>query len=134
MTWEIQTNKVSSKLNQRLFFLRKLSKFNVIIHFYFCFFNSCIHSIYTFCAIAWGGNCSNKQKNKINSVIKRSDRIIKGEPLMCFDNVFLELCNKKLIKIMKDMTHPLNSNTGWFKSRLTLCSLVKCRKTRELKG
>ena len=29
LTWEIQTNKVSSKLNQRLFFLRKLSKFNV---------------------------------------------------------------------------------------------------------
>ena len=132
LTWEMQTNKVSSKLNQRLFFLRKLSKFNVDNTLLFLFFNSCIHSIYTFCAIAWGGNCSNKQKNKINSVIKRSDRIIKGEPLMCFDNVFLELCNKKLINVMKDMTHPLNSNITHSSRNVNRLIHVKCRTSRYM--
>ena len=70
--------------------------------------------------------------NKINSVIKRSDRIIKGEPLMCFDNVFLELCNKKLINVMKDMTHPLNSNITHSSRNVNRLIHVKCRTSRYM--
>ena len=37
-------------------------------------------------------------------------------------------CKPSLIDLV------LSKNTGWSKSRLTLCSLVKCIKTRNLKG
>ena len=132
LDWDLQSSKVCSKLNQRLFFLRKLKQFNVDNTLLYLFFKSCIHSIYTFCVIAWGGNCSKKQTCKIDSVIKRSSKIINGEQLSSFEAVFFDLCNKKLISISKDETHPLFKSIIFSKIRANRLIHVKSRTSRFL--
>ena len=82
--------------------------------------------------IAWGGNCSKKQTCKIDSVIKRSSKIINGEQLLSFQSVYFDLCHKKLISIMKDETYPLYKSINFSKIRVNRLIHVKSRTSRFL--
>ena len=63
--------------------------------------------LYCFCIVSQGGNCAVKEKkNQINTVIKRSEKIIKNK-LLRFGENFHDLCVKRLTCIIKDTTHPL---------------------------
>ena len=118
LSWEPQVKKVHSKINQRLHLLRKLNTFHVDNTLLILFFNSCIQSIYSFCIVSWGGNCAVKEKNKINAVIKRSEKIIKTKQLSRFDELFHDSCVKKLASIIKDATlttHPVFNYIIFFK-------------------
>ena len=71
--------------------------------------------ILAFCIVSWGGNLAVKEKNKINAVIKRSEKIIKTKQLSRFDELFHDSCVKKLATIIKDTTHPLFNDIIFFK-------------------
>ena len=80
LEWHSHADKITKKMNQRLYFLRKLNSFNVNITILNLFSNSCILSILKFCLCAWGGN--------INLILTKS-------------------CHTTLVKLCKDSSHPL---------------------------
>ena len=71
LKWEDQVSTVFKKANKRIYFLRKLKEFHIDPILISLFYKSTIESILTFCIIGWGGNTNEKQKNKLNSLIKR---------------------------------------------------------------
>ena len=106
LNWESQAAKVNGKMNQRLYFMRKLNSFNVDNVILALFYQSCILSILAFCLPAWGGNAREKEKRKLNRCLKSACKIISENP-QNFDALSLALCAKKLNKVIEDETHPL---------------------------
>ena len=105
LNWDLQANSVTKKINKRMFFLRKLCKFNVDSKLLNLFYTSIIESIICFCLIAWGGNTSTVSKNKINRTIKRASKIA-NHNFSFVDSLLTSLCSKKINKIF-NTDHPL---------------------------
>ena len=105
LNWEPQASAVFKKINKRMFFLRKLSSFNVDNTLLYLFYNSVIQSIVCFCIIAWGGNTLCKSSSKINRVIKRASRIT-GHDLPHVDWLLRSLSLRKINSI-ENTNHPL---------------------------
>ena len=106
LSWKEHTYKVQTKLNQRMYFLRKLSYLNIDSKLITLFYRSCVISILTFCVSAWGGNCSKKDSARFNRCLKHACRMCKID-CDTFDNIYLDMCCKKLSSILKDESHPL---------------------------
>ena len=106
LTWHNHTQKVQKKLNQRMYFLRKLNCFNVDIKLLSLFYKSCVISILSFCLTAWGGNAAKSDTKKINRCLKNASKMLNNNTDM-FDDILLELCVNKLSKILSDTSHPL---------------------------
>ena len=106
LNWHEHAHKVQTKLNQRLFFLRKLFYVNIDSKLLSLFYKSCVLSILNFCISAWGGNALKKDSNRINRCLKNACKMIKKD-CDTFDDIYLELCDKKLCAILDDKSHPL---------------------------
>ena len=108
LDWHSQSNNVLKKLNQRLFFMRKLYSFNIQNILLKLFYKSCILAILNFCLIAWGGNGRVCDKTKINRALKCAGKMLNRTHPDTVDLVLSQLCEDKLNRILKDTTHPLN--------------------------
>ena len=108
LKWDEHASIVFKKANKRLYFLRKLKEFKIEPTLISLFYQATIQSILTFCIIGWGGNTSEKNKNKINYLIKRSGKLFGKSPLS-FNDLLESYCFRKIKFITKDKTHPLFS-------------------------
>ena len=109
LSWHNQANKVQKKINQRLYFLRKLHSFQVHPTILSLFYQSCILSLLNFCLPAWGGNVKDIDSRKIDRCLKSAGKLIGHNVYDTLETIFLQLCSSKLRKIILDTTHPLNS-------------------------
>ena len=108
LKWDKHASNVFKKANKRLYFLRKLRQFKIDPTLISLFYQATIQSILTFCIIGWGGNTSQKNKNKINYLIKRSGKLFNKSPLS-FNDLLELYCFRKIKFISKDQKHPLFS-------------------------
>ena len=109
LEWSQNSDRIQKKINQRLFFMKRLYTFNVDKTLLGLFYDSCIASLFCFCINAWGGNISAKDKHKINQVIKRSNKLIDSLVYKTLDDWLLMSSKRTLSRILKDTTHPLHS-------------------------
>ena len=107
LSWSEHISNIFTKLNQRMYFLRKLKSFQVDNTILQLFYSSALQSIFTFCLICWGGNTKICDKDKIEKIIKRASRI-SNFTFEDFNSIYSRLCNKKVLAILKDESHPLN--------------------------
>ena len=128
LDWTVHTSSVISKINQRMFFVRKLNYFKVDKTLISLFYQSVIQSIISFCICIWGGNANSKAISKIDSVAKYASKITCSDQLL-FDQILSKFTEKKIIKIMKDQTHPLNEFIQ-FSSRSNRLIIMKTRTER----
>ena len=56
LDWVKNSKKIQSKVNQRVFFMYNVAKFNVDTKILSLFYESCILSVISFCITAWDGN------------------------------------------------------------------------------
>ena len=131
LKWEKQAKEVSKKINKRMFFLRKLNYFHVDKTILELFYTSTIQSIITFCIIAWGGNVTVMNKQKIDKVVKRASKLI-NTPLLFFDDLLSHLCLKKILSI-ENSDHPLSCKIVR-SVRTNRPIFVKCRTVRYSKS
>ena len=108
LDWHTHSNITFKKMNQRLFFLRKLRSFNIDSTILYLFYKSCIESLLLFCLCGFGGNYSIQDKNKFNKIIKKACKI-SGNPVQVVTTLFDNLCIKKIMSICADKSHPLSS-------------------------
>ena len=102
------TNAVHSRANQRMFFLRKLKKFNVDRTILHLFYQSIIQSVLLFNLICFYGNLTQADKTKLERPRKIAQRII-GIELPPLSVLFEDRLLTKITSIMKDPSHPLFS-------------------------
>ena len=108
LDWHQHTSNVISKINQRLYFVRKLNYFKIDKTLLSLFYGSIIVSVVSFCIVAWGGNAVQKDIQKINRVVKHASKLT-GIAQDFFLNIFENNCIKKFDRIQRDDTHPFFS-------------------------
>ena len=109
LDWEANSKAVQSKVNQRVYFMYNVAKFNIDSKILSLFYESCIVSVITFCITAWGGNMREKQKSIMNSSIKRCNKLLKNDDFGDIDQLLFCATQKKFLSILKDQSHPLYS-------------------------
>lgn len=65
----------TKKVQQRMYFLRKMCFFHVSSEMMTLFYKSFIHSVLMFCVIAWYGNLTLANKNCLGSLMKVASKI-----------------------------------------------------------
>ena len=104
LKWHENSAQLISKARQRLFFLRTLNSFKVNQMILTKFYRAIIESVLTSSIIVWFGRVSQKDLQKMNSVIKCAERII-GISLPSLQTIYSERCQKRTIAIMNDKSH-----------------------------
>ena len=107
LEWHSQINKIQKKLNQRLFFMRKLNSFHIDKTLLALFYKTCVLTTMTFCLTAWGGNARAHDKSRVNRALKCAGKMLNETQHDTVDLVLSHLCNAKLGRILRDTTHPL---------------------------
>ncbi|KAI4902291.1 hypothetical protein NFI96_034704, partial [Prochilodus magdalenae] len=90
---------------QRLFFLRRLRKFelppDILTNFYRC----TIESILTACITVWYGSCTAYDRKALRRVVRTAKSII-GSKLPDLQDIYRSRCLRKIQKIRSDCSHP----------------------------
>ena len=107
LDWVDNSKKVQSKVNQRLHFMSKVSKFHVDNKILTLFFESCISSVMSFCITAWGGNVRHKEKQLMNRSLKYGNKLVGRAEYCDNSDMFLIATQRKFNSIIKDSSHPL---------------------------
>ena len=133
LEWDPHSSSVHSKMQQRLFFLRKLNSFHIDSKILYLFYTSVIESILLFCFHAWGGNIKADQVNHLQSTIKRCLSIC-GTELYSITFLLDKVTSSKFSRILKDNTHPLFSRISFSKRREGRLLSIRTKTERHLKS
>eukprot|EP00061_Rhincodon_typus_P007404 g29070.t1 len=96
------------KAQQRLFFLRQLSKFGMSIRSLTNFYRCTIESIQSGCKMACYGNCSAQDRKKLQKVVYTTQTITEAN-MPSMDSIYTSHCHRKTENIVKDPSHPDNA-------------------------
>ena len=108
LNWNIQCDQLLRKSNQRLYFMKKLKSFNVQKDIMQLFHQSLLESVLSYSIIVWYQQLTAKHRQKLQHLIRRSERI-SGTELAPIDQIYLQHINRKAASIIKDSTHPLHA-------------------------
>ena len=75
LNWNNHAHDVCKKVNQRLYFLRKLRSFKVNPEILLLFYRATIESIITYGINCWGSLIMTKDKERINRLIRKSEKL-----------------------------------------------------------
>ena len=108
LSWSNNTDYIMSKLNSRLYCLRKLKKFNInnCISKLFC--QLVIKSLFRYCCVCWGGDITKREIDRIIGVIKKSGSIIQSDEHSDFCVYYKNAIQRKLPAIFKDQNNALH--------------------------
>ena len=87
-----------------------------------------IQSVLMYGIVCWGGNILQRDKSKINILIKKASKMCNCN-LPCFDELYTTACTKKANSIINDPQHPLNKE--YVRSERSLRLLSKKTKTNR---
>ena len=105
-TWKHHVNNIVKKVNQRLYFLRKLRSFHLKTSILHIFYTSTIESLINFGIICYGSNLGKQHITRINKLIRKASKTI-GTQLPTFESLYETNVLKKAEVIVNDITHPL---------------------------
>ena len=95
------------KLNSRLYCLRKMSQFNVRSVILDMFYKATICGVWRYCLVCWGGNVTKMERDRIDIIIKKAERVI-GISQSAVDSVYQCLLQTKMDSVWNDSNHPLH--------------------------
>ena len=88
-----------------LFFVRQLKKFGLRREILVQFYRSAIESILTFSICVWFGGISQRQRSRLDRVVKTASKIV-GSELTSLTAIYKDRSKKRACKIISDQTHP----------------------------
>ena len=130
LNWSSNNNKIHSKSQQRVYFLRKLNNFRVEPTILNMFYKSVIESVMSFCLIVYFGNSNKADLHKLTRIIKQGTKLTRNK-CMSLDELFTQNYSRKVKCIMEDSTHPLYSCYKSLHLGIRLAT-TKCRTNRFL--
>ena len=111
---------ISGKANQRLYFLRKLKVFCVDNRILTLFYQSLIQSLVTFNLLCTYGNVAKENIKGLERPRKIAQRLINSD-LPPISSLFEKLTLLKVHKVMNDSTHPLHTYYSFNRPGIRLC-------------
>ena len=107
LSWGEQVDHIVGRLNPRMYCLRKMAVFQVRTDILKMFYLSTICGVWRYCIICWGGNVTDSDKQRLERIIARAERVI-GEDLESVESVYQGLLRRKLARVWDDSCHPLH--------------------------
>ncbi|XP_070710531.1 piggyBac transposable element-derived protein 4-like [Pempheris klunzingeri] len=80
LDWTDNTDSLYKRGQSRLYLLRRLGSFGVSRPLLRTFFETVVASVVSYAVVCWGGGCSERDKNRLNRLIKRAGSVC-GCPL-----------------------------------------------------
>ncbi|KAI3373301.1 hypothetical protein L3Q82_006606 [Scortum barcoo] len=97
--------------------LRRLGSFGVCRPLLRTFYETVVASVVSYAVVCWGGGCSEREKKRLNRLIKRASSVC-GCPLDSIEVMGERRALAKLSTIMDNTSHPLHQTVGAFKQLL----------------
>ena len=97
--------KIQKKVNQRLYFLRKLKSFHVDNTILTLFYKSIVQSVLCYCIINWYNLLTSDDLRKLNKVVKTAKRL--GCNVQELEDLYKIAMLSKVFKIRNNECHPL---------------------------
>ncbi|KAI3361502.1 hypothetical protein L3Q82_013653 [Scortum barcoo] len=117
--------------------LRRLGSFGVCRPLLRTFYETVVASVVSYAVVCWGGGCSERDKKRLNRLIKRASSVC-GCPLDSIEVMGERRALAKLSTIMDNTSHPLHQTVGAlsssFSNRLRHPRCRKERFRRDVKG
>ena len=108
LSWTTNTDAIICRAQQRLYFLRQLKKFGVSRGILTQFYSCVVESVLTFSICVWYGGTSQRQKDRLDRVVRTASNII-GRDLPSLSSIYAKRLLGKSKKIVADSSHPANS-------------------------
>ncbi|XP_054649717.1 uncharacterized protein LOC129190933 isoform X1 [Dunckerocampus dactyliophorus] len=108
LTWSHNTQQILKKSQRRLYFLRRLRKFGMSTTILSCFYRCIIESVLTASITVWYGNCTTRDREALQRVIKTSQNIV-GAALPSLQDIYKSRVLRRTHNLIKDSTHPQHS-------------------------
>ena len=84
-----------------------MAKFNIRPEILITFYNTVICSVWRYCLICWGGNVSKSELSRIDSIIRKSGKVLEEfQPDVL--PIYQIIIKSKLEIIFEDAAHPLH--------------------------
>lgn len=106
LRWDMWTDQICSKSQQRMFHLKKLLTFHVsskVLQMFYCSF---IESVFSFAVICWFGNATQAQKKNVRKIISLCSKLL-GCTLPSLESIYSQRVLNKARNITDDLRHPL---------------------------
>ena len=108
LKFDLNTDMMYKKGQQRLYCLRKLAKFSIDKTLMKLFYCAYIETVISFSIICWYGNLCVKDKNSLGKIVKVASKII-GTNMSSLGLLFNKQVLNKAMSIRADAAHPLNA-------------------------
>ena len=109
LCWKSHIDKLCTKLQQRLYFLRRLRLYGVSSGIMLIFYRAILESLIRYGITAWYGNLTVQLKNRLRSMHKTAMKIIGIKQYESIEELYNQSVITQAIKISSDSTHPLSS-------------------------
>ncbi|KAI3357214.1 hypothetical protein L3Q82_015682 [Scortum barcoo] len=132
LDWTDNTDSLYKKGQSRLYMLRRLGSFGVCRPLLRTFYETVVASVVSYAVVCWGGGCSERDKKRLNRLIKRASSVC-GCPLDSIEVMGERRALAKLSTIMDNTSHPLHQTVGALSSSFSnRLRHPRCRKERFL--
>ena len=105
LKWKTNTDHITKKAHQRLFFLRQLKKFKVKQSLLLQFYTAIIESILTSSVTVWYSSLDSQSRKQLQRIVKKASKII-GKPLLSVESLYIKHTIKTANKIISAPSHP----------------------------
>ena len=105
LTWDLNTNSIIKRAQQRMYFLRQLKKFGLKKEILTQFYRSVVESVLTFSICVWYGGASQQQKEKLDHIVSAASKIIDTD-LPSLASIYTKRLRGRARKIADDASHP----------------------------
>ncbi len=107
LCWKTHFDNLCNKLQQRLYFLRRLRLYGVSNQIMLIFYRAILESIIRYGITAWFGNLTVQLKNKLAGMQKTAMKIIGMKQYEPVESLYNQAAMKQATRISADSTHPL---------------------------
>ncbi len=108
LSWTNNTTALAKKVQQRLYFLRKLRRARALASIMCTFYRGTIESILTSCITVWYGACNASCRKTLQRIVRAAEKII-GVSLLSLQDIYGTRLTRKALCIAGDPTHPSHS-------------------------
>ncbi|KAK3539470.1 hypothetical protein QTP70_008487 [Hemibagrus guttatus] len=99
LTWSPNTNSITKKAQQHLYFLRRLRKAHRPPPILTTFYRGTIESILSSCITAWFGNCTVLDCKTLQRIVRTAEKIVRVS-LPSITNIYSTCCIRKANSIL----------------------------------
>ena len=130
LDWSVHTDAAYKKGQSRLFFLRKLTSFQVCNDMLYLFYQSVVASAVVFAVVCWGSCMTARDRNRLYKLVRKCVSVL-GRRVVSVGDLVEDRTRKMMKAIIRNRSHPLHDTVvAQQSSRSDRLLSVHCRTER----